>query len=170
MHKKLMEFFNKKKLYCKQYGFRKGFSTALVRINLIDDIESGIDNKQFVCGVVIDLQKAFDTVDHNILLEKIQHYGIKGIAHKWFKSYLENRKQFLSVSGAESELASVNYSVPQGSAFGPLLLLIYINDLHYVIKASCPLHFAADSCLLNIQGSIKQINRTLNKDLKQLAP
>ena len=86
-----MEFFNKKKLYCKQYGFRKGFSTALVITNLTDDIESAIDNKQFVCGVVIDLQKAFDTVDHNILLEKIQHYGIKGIAHKWFKSYLENQ-------------------------------------------------------------------------------
>ena len=67
-------------------------STAQAMVNLIDNIECAIDNKQFVCGVFIDLQKAFDTVNHNILLEKIQHYGIRGIAHQWFKSYLENRK------------------------------------------------------------------------------
>ena len=170
MHKRLMEFLNEQKIiYCKQYRFRKGFSTAHAIINLTDNLESSTDNKQFVCGVFIDLQKAFDTVDHNILLEKIQHYGIRGIAHQWFKSDLENRKQFVSVSGAESELASVNYGVPQGSVLGPLLFLIYINDLHYAIKASCPHHFTDHTCLLNIQSSIKQINRTLNKDLKQLA-
>ena len=76
------------------------------------------------------------------------------------KSYLENRKQFVSVHGAESELDSVNYDVTQGSVLGPLPFLIYINDLHYAIKASCPLHFAYDTCLLNIQSSIKPINRT----------
>ena len=93
MHKRLMEFLNEQKiLYCKQYGFRKGFATAHAIISLIDNIESAIDNKKFVCAVFIDLQKEFDTVDHNILLEKIQHYGIRGIAHQWFKSYLENRK------------------------------------------------------------------------------
>ena len=113
--------------------------------------------------------KKHDIVDHNILLEKIQHYGIRGIDHWWLKSDLENRKQFVSVSGAESELASVNYGVPQGSVYRPLLFLIYINDLHYVITASCPLHFADDTCLLNIKSFIKQINRTLNKDYKQLA-
>ena len=75
-------------------------------------IESATDNKQFLCGVFIDLQKAFDTLDHNISLEKIQQYGIRGIAHQWFKSYLENRKHFVSISGTESELASVNYGVP----------------------------------------------------------
>ena len=89
IHKRLMKFLNEQKiLYCKQYGFRKGFSTAHAIISLIDNTESAIHNTQFVCGVFIYLQKAFDTVDHNILLEKIQHYGIRGIAHHWFKSYL----------------------------------------------------------------------------------
>ena len=109
MRKRLMEFLNEQKIiYCKQYGFRKGFSTAHAKINLIDNIESAIDNKQIVCGIFIGLQKAFDTVDHNILLQKVQHYGIRVIAHQWFKSYIGNRKQFVSVSDAESELASVN--------------------------------------------------------------
>ena len=109
MHKRLMEFLNEKNFfYCNQYGYCKGFSTAHAIINLIDNIESAFDNKQFVCGLFIELQKAFDKVDHNILLEKIQHYGIRGIAHQWFKSYLENRKQFVSISGAESELGLLN--------------------------------------------------------------
>ena len=83
---------------------------------------------------LLTCKKAFDTVDHNILLDKIQHYGIRGIAHKLFKSYLENRKQFVSISGAKSELASVSYSVPQYFVLGPLLFLICINDLDYPIK------------------------------------
>ena len=102
------------------------------------------------------MQKTFDTFDHNILLEKIQHYGIRGIAHQWFKSYLENRKQFVSVKGANSELGSVNYGMPRGSVLELLLFLIYINGLHYAIKASFPLHFADDTYLFNMQRSIKQ--------------
>ena len=105
----------------------------------------------------------------DVELPKIQHYDITGIAHHWLGSYLENRKQFVSVSGTEPELASVNYHLSEGSVLGPLLFLIYINHLHYAIKGSCPLHFADDTCLLNIQSSIKEINRTLNKDLKQPA-
>ena len=165
-----MEFLDEQKiLYCKQYRFSKGFSTAHVIINLTDNIESAIDNKQFVCRVYVDLQRVFDSFDHKILLEKIKHYGIREIAHQWFKSYLENIKQIVSVSGAESELASVNYRVPQGSILGPLLFLIYITDLHYAVKALCPFHFAHDTCLLNMQSSIKQINRTLNR-LKTACP
>ena len=80
MHKRLMEFLNEQKiLYCKQYGFPLCFSTAHAIINLIDNIKSAIDNKQCVCGIFIDLQKTFDTVDHKILLAKIKHYGIRGM-------------------------------------------------------------------------------------------
>ena len=140
-----------KTLYYKQYGFPKSFSTAHAIINLIENIESAIDNKQFLCT------KAFDIADHNTLLLKIQQNGIRGIPHQWFKSYLENRKQFVSIIDAESEIGSVIYGVLQDSVLGPLLCLIYINDHHYAIKASYPLHFADDIYLLNIQSSIKQI-------------
>ena len=80
---KLMEFLSEQKvIYCKQYDFCKGFSTVHAIFNLIDNIKSVVDNKQFVCGVLLTLQKAFDTVHHNILLEKIQHYFIRGIPHQ----------------------------------------------------------------------------------------
>ena len=90
----------------------------------------------------------------------MQHYGIKGIAHQWFKSYLENRKHFVSISGAKSELGSLNYCVPKGSVLWSLLFLIYINDHHYAVKASSPSHFADDTCFSNIQSSIKQCSLT----------
>ena len=148
--------------------FRKKISTAHAVISLIENIEKAIDNKMFVCKVFVDLQKAFDTVDHNIFLHKPSHYGIRDIANCWFSSYLPNRKQFATINGFDSEIQSFQYRVPQGSVLGPLLFLIYLNDLHNVIKFSQSFHFADDMCLLNIQNTIYKINRSLNKNLKDL--
>ena len=147
-----MGFLNDRKvLYKKQFGFPKKNSTAHAVISLIENIEKAIDNKMFVCGVFVDLQKAFDTVDHNILLHKLSHYGIRDIANCWFSSYLSNRKQFVTINGFDSEIQIFQYGVPQGSVLGPLIFLIYINDLHNAIKFSQSFHFADDTCLLNIQ-------------------
>ena len=88
-------------------------------------IRSALDNDQFVCGVFINLQKAFDTVDHKILLSKINHYGIKGISYEWFKSYLTNRQQFTAVNNKQSERSNIEFGVPQGSILGPLQFLIH---------------------------------------------
>ena len=103
------------------------------------------------------------------MLHKLSHYGIRDIANCWFSSYLSNRKQFVTINGFDSEIQSFEYGVPRGSVLGPLLFLININDLHNAIKFSQSFHFADDTCLLNIQNTISKINRSLNKDLKELS-
>ena len=156
-------------LYKKQFGFQNNFSTAHAVITLIENIEKAIDNKMFVFRVFVDLQKAFDTVDHDILLHKLSHYGIRDIVNCWFSSYLCNRKHFVTINGFDSEIQIFQYGVPQGSVLRPLIFLIYVNDLHNAIKFSQSFHFADDTCLLNIQNTISKINRSLNKDLKELS-
>ena len=110
-----------------QYGFRKHHSIVCALTRLCDKISSSIDNKQFTVGIFIDLSKA--SVDHNILLEKLEHYGIRGTALKWFCSYLNDRKQFVEFQGHCSTPCKIQCGVPQRSIFGPMLFLIYINDL-----------------------------------------
>ena len=151
MHKRLMGFLNDQKvLYKKQFGFQKKISTAHAVISLIENIEKAIDNKMFVCGVFVDLQKASNTVsntvDHNILLHKLSNYGIRDIANCWFSFYLSNRKQFVTINGSDSEIQSFQYGEPQGSALGLLLFLIHINDLHNSIKFTQFFHFVDDTC------------------------
>ena len=131
-------------------------------------IRSVLDNDQFTCGAFIDLQKAFDTVDHKILLSKMNHYGIKGIPYEWFKSYLTNRQQFTTVNNKQSELSSIKFGVPQVSVLGPLLFLIYNHDLSKAIIFSSVYHFADDTNILYVSSSLKDINRKINHDLSNL--
>ena len=108
-----MGFLNDQKvLYKKIFGFQKKFSAAHAAFSLIENIEKAIDNKMFLCGVFNDFQKAFDTVDHNKLLHKLSHYGVRDIANCWFSSYLSNRKQFVTINGFDSEIQIFQYGVP----------------------------------------------------------
>ena len=169
MHKRLYHFLEiQGAIYKHQFGFRKYHSTTHALVDLTEDIRQAIDDNKFSCGVFIDLQKAFDTVDHDILLKKLEHYGIRGIANDWFKSYLKNRKQFVSILGFDSDLANVSFGVPQGSVLGPLLFLVYINDLHQAIKYCTTRHFADDTNLLIKNSSLKQLKKHLNLDLRKL--
>ena len=117
-----------------------------------------LDSGKVSCGIFIDLQKAFDTVDHSILLKEMEHYGIKGLANNWFRSYLTGWTQYTSVNGFDSEYRDMKYGVLQGSLHGPLLFLIYINNLHNAIKFSTVHQFADDTNLLISNESIKTTN------------
>ena len=131
-------------------------------------VREALDKSNFACGIFIDLQKAFDTVDHQILLKKLENYGIRGLANNWFKSYLTNRQQYVSINGFNSSSKIMHYGVPQGSVLGPLLFLIYINDLHKSIKFCTTHHFADDTNLLYVGKSLKKIQKYVNFDLKFL--
>ena len=137
-------------------------------VSLTETIQKSLDSGQFVYGIFIDLQKAFDTVDHGILISKLNHYGVRGIASNWFRSYLTQRKQYVEVSGYKSMTAEIRFGVPQGSVLGPLLFLLYINDLHKAPRYSTPFLFADDTSLLNSGNSLVSIGKEVNTDLKLL--
>ena len=169
MYARVYKFLDQMKcFYSLQFGFRNRHSTAHALIEITERIRSALDDNMAACGIFIDLQKAFDTVNHEILIDKLNHYGIRGVSNNWFKSYLSNRTQFVSIQGYESDSKPMMHGVPQGSVLGPLLFLIYINDLHEAIQHSHVYHFADDTNLLNINNSPKKLQQQVNRDLKNL--
>ena len=130
MYNRIISFLEKFSiLYNNQFGFRSKHSTTQALLLLTDKIQRSIDKGMFCSGIFLDLCKAFDTVNHKILLTKLEYYGIRGVSNDWFASYLTNRRQFVSLNGINSDYQTITCGVPQGSVLGPLLFLLYINDM-----------------------------------------
>ena len=169
MYERLYKFLEKHEiLYTLQFGFRASHSIDHTLVSLTEAIKNSLDNGKFGCGIFIDLQKAFDTVNHDILLTKLEHYGIRGTVLVWFKSYLMDRKQYVSVNGSNSGHLSVTCGVPQGSVLGSLLFLIYINDLPQSSSKLAFYLFADDTNIYYEDENLTLLQRTVNKELKKV--
>ena len=155
-------------LHSKQFGFRKNHSTTHALNYSVSVVKKALMENEHVIGVFIDLSKAFDTIDHTILLDKLNHYGIRGQALSLIASYLENRQQVVSVLGETSDPLSVIFGVPQGSCLGPLLFLIYINDLGNISYGSEIILFADDTNIFIKAKSKADVYSAANKVLEKI--
>ena len=151
-------------LYKAQYGFREKFSTQHAILDIVNTIQTNMDKKIFTCGVFIDFKKASDTMNHTVLLDKLHHYGIRGIVYEWFSSYLANRTQTTHIDNDHiSSKKNSPTGVPQGSVLGPLLVLTYINDI-YLCKFGFYL-FGENTNLLYAYKDLKSLESVVNIEL-----
>ena len=145
---RLTEFLDKQGVIIPgQYGFRKGHSTSMAILDMVEKVRSAWAQKNKALGVFIGLKKAFDTVDHCILLSKLDHYGIRGNTLKLLESFLQGRTQYVCYGGFESHRGQVECGVPQGSVLGPLFFIIYVNDMVRVSNELIFVLFADDTSI-----------------------
>ena len=166
MYKRLRSYCEKNSIFfSSQYGFRDNCSTQHAILDILNKIQSKIDAKLFSCGIFIDLKKAFDTVDHSILLRKLNHYGVRGIINSWFSSYLSKRSQSTQIGSTVSDKEEIVCGVPQGSVLGPLLFLIYVNDIYRCSQIFDFYLFADDTNLLYSNKDLKDLETVVHEEL-----
>ncbi len=166
VYNQLYEYFIKNDMLTNsQHGFRPNHSTVTAMLEIANKWFHNIDIGQLNGAIFLDLKKAFDTVDHKILLHKLHLYGIKGIALNWFRSYLSNRKQYCWVNDHLSHPQEMVCGIPQGSILGPLLFLIYVNDLPNCLKHTRCNMFTDDTQINTSSNNIDSIANILNEDL-----
>ena len=166
-------FIDNNLLYDSQYGFRKFHSTEFAALEFTDKIVTNLDQGKLPVAIFLDLSKAFDTIDHSILIHKLEYYGFHGTSLSWFRSYLTNRKQYVQYCDVNSTYSQITTGVPQGSILGPLLFIIYMNDIIEVTKKFHFTIYADDTSLIepictftsDLNKSI-EATEAINNDLK----
>ena len=169
MYNRLVEFAEKHDiLYRCQFGFRKNHSTSHALIYLVNKIASAIDQHETTVGVFLDLSKVFDTLDHQILFAKLEHYYMRDVALQWFKSYFSCRQQFVQFNQACFPIQTNECAVPQGSILGLLLLILYINDIPNGPELTDPLLFADNASIFYSNSNLNCLESVLNDELQNI--
>lgn len=169
-------FINNDLLYKSQYGFRTLHSTELAALELTDKIYMQLDKKKIPLAIFLDLSKAFDTIDHSILIHKLKYYGFQETPLNWFISYLTNRSQYVQFNEQCSTLGKITTGVPQGLILGPLLFIIYMNDIHKVTNKFSFILYADDTSLIEplctfnfpVENNISKLSDTINRELEAI--
>ena len=155
-------------LFNYQFGFRKNRNTTYAILDCVNRIIESIDNGNFSIGIFLDLSKAFDSIDHDLLLRKLPYYGINNGTKAWFESYLKNRRQYVSIDGIESDQLRITHGVPQGSILGPILFLIFVNDAQYASRLVHLILYADDMNLFYNHKCMTTILKVLKRELDSL--
>ena len=167
--KQLVNYLEKHEIpYKFQFDFRKGHSTSQAIAEIADNLRNAIDNNLYSCGVFLDFSKAFDTVNHTILLKKMEQYGIRGVSLQLFANYLANRQQYVQMGNTVSSEQTMTCGIPQGSSLGPVLLLIYINDLPNCSSALTFRIFSDDTNVFASARDLKTLEKIVNSELKKV--
>jgi len=169
MYSQLIGFINNNDiLCCNQFGFRKNCNTSDAIVEFLDSIYQTLDSRYVSVAVFLDFSKAFDTVRHDVLLSKLDHMGVRGHALDWFRSFVSGRRQYVTVNNVNSSSSPINIGVPQGSVLGPLLFLLYINDMHNSSNRLKFIHFADDTTVFHSGQQLHEIITEINVELLKI--